>query len=57
MHDDGRAGNPLLDFLDDIEVQALLALEFVSAMAGTDRGGERVAAGLPNEFHRFFRIR
>ena len=56
VHDDGRAGNPLLDFLDDIEMQALLALEFVGAVAGADRGGERVAAGLPNEFDRFVRI-
>ena len=35
----------------------LLALEFVGAVAGADRRGERVAAGALHEFHRFVRIR
>ncbi len=49
-------GNPFLDFLDDVEVQALFALEFVGAVAGADRGRERIAAGLLHEFDRLFRI-
>ncbi len=40
VHDDGSAGNPLLDFLDDVEMKALLALELIGAMARADGGGE-----------------
>ena len=57
VHDNRCAGNFLLDFLDDIEMQALFAFEFVGAVAGADGGGERIATGLPNEFDRFVWIR
>ena len=57
VHHDRRPGNSLLDFLDDVEVQALFALEFISAVAGADGGRERIAAGSLHEFDRFLRIR
>ena len=45
MHHDRHPGNELLDFFDHVEVQTLLAFEFVSAMTRADGGRERVAAG------------
>ena len=56
VHNDGRAGNALLNFLGHIEVQTLCAFELVSAVAGADGRGQRVAASLPNEFYRLLRI-
>lgn len=56
VHDDGRAGNPLLNFLDDVEVEPLFPFEFVGAMARADGGGKGIAAGLPNELDGLLRI-
>ena len=53
----GVPGIVFADLFDDVEMQALLAFEFVGAVAGADRGGERIAAGLLDEFDRFVRIR
>ncbi len=50
MHDDRGAGDLLLDRFDDVEVEGLLALELVGAVAGADGGGEGVAAGPLDEF-------
>ncbi len=56
VHDDGRAGDFFLDGADHVEVQALLALELVRAVAGADGGGERVAPGLVDEFDGLVRV-
>ena len=61
MQHDGEAGQTLGDFLQNVEAQrgrnkdavgvagALLGLELVSAVAGADGDGKRVAAGLGDE--------
>src|SRR5690606_22088594 len=46
-----RDAEQLLDRLDALEVDAVLALELVGAVAGADRDGQRVAAGLFHEAH------
>ena len=62
MEDDGEAGELLLNLVENVEGQgrrnettglrvarALLGLELVSAVAGADGDGQRVAAGLGDE--------
>src|SRR5437868_11380009 len=46
----------LPDFLDYIEVERLLTLELIGAVAGADRSCQRVALGLSDEFDCFLRI-
>ena len=62
MKHDGEAGQTAGDFLQDVEAQrrrdkdavgiagALLRLELVSAVAGADGDGQRIDAGLGDEF-------
>ncbi len=49
VHDEGEAGEPLLDFREHIEVNPLFAGEFEGAVAGADGAGEAVAAGAGHE--------
>jgi hypothetical protein len=44
VHDD-RNLDTIVDLLDDVEVEGLVALELVGAVAGADGGGEGVATG------------
>src|SRR5579862_478097 len=57
VHHDGRAVDAFLDFVDDLEVQALLALELVRAVAGADGRRERVAPGAADELDRLRGVR
>lgn len=54
VHNEGEAGHKLLDFLEDIETEFLVAGEFESAVGGTDGAGEGVDSGTFNEFGGFF---
>ncbi len=57
MHHNRDAGDAGVDFLDDIEMEPLFALEFVSAVAGADRRRQRVAPCSRDEFFGLFGIR
>jgi len=52
----GVPRNPLLDRLEDVEMERLLALEFVGAVTGANGGGQRIATGRIDELHRFIGI-
>ena len=52
----GRPGSLLLDRLDHLEVERLVALEFVGAVARADGRRERVAPALAHEFDGFLGI-
>ena len=61
MHHDRGGRQPRLfqvvsDLLDDIKVQRLLPFELVSAVAGADRCGQRIAVGLLDKFDRLVRV-
>ena len=56
MHHYWRSGNPFFDLLDDVEMQALFAFEFVGAVAGPDGSSERITTGLLNELNRLIGI-
>ena len=45
----GKPGRSAWIFFEHVEVQRLAALELVGAVAGADRAGEGVAAGLLDE--------
>ncbi len=61
VHDDGRwrqtsGGDFIADAFDDVEMERLVAFEFVSAVAGADGGGERIATGALDEFDDFIGV-
>jgi hypothetical protein len=56
MHDDRGAGKLLLIGLNHLEVQRLLVLELVGAVAGANTRRQRIAAGLLQELDRLFRF-
>ena len=49
MHHEREAGELLLDLLEDVVAQLLVAGELEGAVRGADRAGQGVAAGLRDE--------